>query len=418
MWILPPRSPHSVPRRRARGPLRCSRALPPFRPAARCRYACRPLSATELLADRAALPAGICVRARIPVEAGRIATPSPAPARSSGAPEPLRGDLLPGFVDLQVNGAGGRSVGEATPAALDAVARAVWSGGAVAFLPTLVTAPWDRLLDQLARVARWTAAWTPADPAAAEPLGLHLEGPFLSVPGAHDASCLVDPTPARVDDLLAAAQGRLRLVTLASDRPGAAEATARLRAAGVAVAIGHVQRTEGLRECVAAGATAATHLFNAMGGVHHRAPGVAATLLDLPAVQCALIVDGAHLHPVTVRNAFRLLGPARTLLVTDAVAAAGMPDGQYELAGRPVRAAGGVVRDAEGRLSGSALTMGRAARNFLATVEGAGAWTLATIGAANPAALIGAGDYGAIAPGRRAAFTLLGDDGSVQALRA
>jgi N-acetylglucosamine-6-phosphate deacetylase len=367
---------------------------------------------TEWIVDRAVLPHAVLADARVAAVDGRIVAVDHAAAGPQA--QRLRGTLLPGFVDLQVNGAGGASVDEGTHGALDTVARAVWRGGAVAFLPTLVTAPWKHLLEQVAAVAAWIEAWS-GD--GAEPLGLHVEGPFLQAAGAHDPAHFVDPTPERVQQLLAAARGRLRLVTLAPSRTGAAAATARLVAAGVAVSLGHCGSTEGFAACVDAGARAVTHLFNAMGPLHHRDVGTAGLALDDERVCCALILDGVHVHPAMVRNAFRVLGPDRTLLVTDAVGAAGMPDGAYTLAGKRVAAAGGVVRDEQGRLAGSALTMGLAARNFLRFVPAAGPWTLARAAATNPAALANATHLGAIEPGKRALLTLLGDDGSCTCVR-
>lgn len=388
-------------------PVRCARwrrVLP--------RSTVRRVNAAEWIVDRAVLPHAVVAGSRIAAVDGRIVAVDHV-AAGPGAVR-LRGTLLPGFVDLQVNGAGGRSVDEATPAALATVAEAVWRGGAVAFLPTLITAPWPQLLAQVEAVAAWIAGW---DGRFAEPLGLHLEGPFLHTPGAHDPSCFVDPTPARVAELLAAANGRLRLVTLAHARPGAAAATAQLRAAGVAVALGHCDTGDGFAACVDAGAESVTHLFNVMGPLHHREPGTAGLALDDARVRCALIVDGVHVHPAMVRMAFRVLGPDRTVLVSDAVGAAGMPDGEFTLAGARVVASDGVVRDGAGRLAGSALTMGLAARNFLRFVPAAGPWTLARVAATNPAALIRAEHHGALAVGRRAAFTLLGDDGVCTAIR-
>lgn len=368
---------------------------------------------TEIVVDRLVQPDTISAGMRIECHDGRIRAIDRRPAGPTA--RRLSGTLLPGFLDLQVNGGGGHSVDEATPAALDAVAAASFTGGAAAFLPTLITAPWDRLLQQVAAVASWIRAWNGQ---GAEPLGLHLEGPFLDSPGVHDASCFVDPTPQRVRELLAAANGTLRLVTLANSRSGAAAATAQLSAAGCAVALGHVTSTTGFHDCIAAGASMVTHLFNAMGPLHHRDPGIAGLALDDRRVHSCLIVDGAHVHPAMVRNAYAILGPHRTVLVSDAVAAAGMPDGDYQLAGQRVIARGGVVRDAQGRLAGSALTMAVAARNFLSYVADAGPWTLARTAATNAARLIGAADFGSIAIGQRAAFTLLGDDGSIATIRA
>ncbi|MBL8754635.1 MAG: amidohydrolase family protein [Planctomycetes bacterium] len=371
------------------------------------------MNAREWIVDRAVVPDTVLAGTRIAAVDGRI-TAIDRQAADPAATR-LRGTLLPGFVDLQVNGAGGRSCDEGSDDALDTVAAAVANGGAVAFLPTLITAPWDRLLAQVDAVARWIERWNGR---GAEPLGLHLEGPFLLAPGAHDASCFVDPTPARVDELLAAARGKLKLVTLAHARRGAVEATARLTTAGVTVALGHCDRSDGFAACVDAGARAVTHLFNVMGPLHHRDVGTAGLALDDERVACPLIVDGVHVAPPMVRNAFKILGPDRFLLVSDAVGAAGMPDGDYTLSGIRVTAKDGVVRDAKGSLAGSALTMALAARNFLRFVPQAGPWTLARAASTNPATLVGAGHLGALAIGKRAAFTLLGDDGSFSAILA
>lgn len=326
----------------------------------------------------------------------------------------LDGTLLPGAIDLQVNGAGGHSVGEADDAALDEVARAVLAGGAVAFLPTMITAPFPRLLERLERVAAWIARGRHR---FAVPLGIHLEGPFLATAGAHLEAHFVDPTPERIAAVLASARGQLRLVTLAHSRAGAPAAVAQLRAEGVQVALGHCSTITGFDACVAAGAGLVTHVFNAMGPMHHRDVGVGGHALDQERVACSLIVDGTHLHPAWVRNAFRCLGVDRTVLVTDSVAAAGMPDGEYRLGDQPVQLHRGVVRDAAGHLAGSALTMRAAVANWLAFVPASGPWTIARLAAANPARLLGDPRRGRIAPGCVADFGLLKADGELSAIR-
>ncbi len=367
---------------------------------------------TLVHADAVVLEHAVAVGARVLVRDGVIAQVGFEPGAADHA---LRVDgwLLPGLIDLQVNGAGGHAVEEATPRALDGVARAVADGGASAWLPTLITAPFDVLLDQVAAVAGWIEARGDGDgdgDGGAVPLGIHLEGPFLDAPGAHDEVCFVDPTAARIDALLVASRRRLALVTLSPGRTGAAAAVARLRRAGVAVALGHARSADGLAECAAAGAGLVTHLFNAMGAMHHRNPGMAGLALDDERLACALIPDGTHVHEAWVRVAFRCLGPERSVLVTDSVAAAGMPDGTYRLGGREVRLRDGVVRDARGRLAGSALTMASAARSWMRMVPAAGPWTLARVAAANPARLLGRSDLGRIAPGAKACFAqLVGD---------
>ncbi len=327
----------------------------------------------------------------------------------------VEGTLLPGFVDLQVNGAGGRSVQEATPEALDEVARVSALHGGIAFLPTLITAPFDDLLKQVRGVADWIEARV-ANPLenAATPLGMHVEGPFLVTPGAHPPECLVDPTLSRIEALLEAGRGRIRLVTLAPSREGAAEAVARLREADVCVSLGHGAGTSGIAACVAAGAAKVTHLFNAMGPWNHRDPGLVGTVLDSQALSCGLIADGIHVHETWVRLAARLLGPERLVLVTDCASAMGMPDGDYQLSDMTVTLRDGAVRDKDGTLAGSALTMYQAAENYLRWVPEADAASLARTASWNPAALIGAQDrFGAIRVGSAARFALLRPDSSV-----
>lgn len=370
---------------------------------------------TILLAPDALVePGGISVGKRILVADGRVRALGDFAEGAAERVLRLEGTLLPGFVDLQVNGMGGRGCDETDPDALDVVAAAAARGGASAFLPTLITAALPTLVERTRRLAKWITAYRGA---GAVPLGIHLEGPFLEARGVHDAKCFVDPSEEHLEALFAAAEGHLKLVTLAPGRAGAVAAVRWLRARGVQVALGHAESAEHFTACVDAGAGMVTHLFNANGPLHHRNPGIAGFALDDARVSPSLIVDGAHVHPAMVRNAFRCLGVDRTILVTDAVAAAGMPDGRYELSGLAVQARGGVVTDADGRLAGSALTMALAARNFLAFVPGAGPWTLARIAATNPARAIGvAEEFGSIAPGQRARFAWLDRQGDLRAV--
>ena len=314
----------------------------------------------------------------------------------------VEGLLLPGLIDLQVNGAGAHGVEEATVNALDAIARQVWAGGAVAFLPTLITASIDVLCVRLAAVAAWIVGRSERDEHA-DPVGIHLEGPFLEAVGAHDEAWFCDPTPDRVDALLEAAAGQLALVTLAPGRVGAPAAVAQLRAAGVAIALGHASSAAQFDACVESGASLVTHLFNAMGPLHHRAPGLAGRALDEPRLRCSVIADGIHVHPIMLRNAYRCLGSERTVLVTDSVADAGTRDG--------------AVRDAAGQLAGSTLTMAEAACRWLRMVPSAGPVALARVAASNPADLLGRRDCGDLSKGRRAWFTVLRPDGAMVSLR-
>ncbi len=328
----------------------------------------------------------------------------------------LDGVVLPGLIDLQVNGGAGHSADEANPEALNAIARCSREGGAAAFLPTLISAPMERMLAQTSALADWIEAFDESRPDLAIPLGIHLEGPFLEAQGAHQADSFVDPTPDRIDALIRAGRGQVRLVTLAPGRDGAPAAIHQLREAGVSVSIGHGKTTDGLAACVDAGARLATHLYNAMGPIHHRRPGLAGLVLDETRLTCSLILDGAHVHPAMVRNAWRCLGAERTILITDAVSAAGMPDGDYRIQGDAVHLTDGVVRNERGALAGSALTMTAAIRQFLEILPEAGPATLARIAAANPARAIDAESWGDLAVGKRALLTFLDADGQASFL--
>jgi N-acetylglucosamine-6-phosphate deacetylase len=332
---------------------------------------------------------------------------------SADTEETLEGTLLPGAIDLQVNGAGGRSVEEATPDALEVVAETVRAGGATAFLPTLITAPFDALLDQVRAVASWCEDY---DGDGARPLGLHIEGPFLEVPGAHDSQHFCDPTPERIDALLEASSGSLRLLTLAPSLPGAVEATARLTSAGVCVSIGHAADTTEFAACVEAGATCATHLFNTMGGLHHRDDSLAARVLDTQALSACLIADGHHVSDTMLRNAYAILGAERAVLVTDSVAAAAQPDGEYLLGGLTVTKSGGTVRTPEGALAGSILVMSDAVRHAQNTLSDLSPVDVSRLTSRNPARLLGDDSRGRLAAGGRAEFSLLGADGGLRSL--
>jgi N-acetylglucosamine-6-phosphate deacetylase len=310
--------------------------------------------------------------------------------------------VSPGLVDLQVNGAFGVEVG-ADPEALRALAARLPATGVTAFLPTVVSAG-------AAHYGAVAAAFAAArgTPGARMP-GLHLEGPLLSAAraGVH-ARAAIAGGDATWDGAIAPllARGDVRLVTLAPERPGALARIAALRAAGVAVALGHSdasfdQTIAGLD----AGATLVTHLYSAMSGFHHRAPGaVGAALTDERAI-VALIADGVHAHPAALNLALRAKGADRIVLVTDAVAAAGQPPGRYTLAGQTIVSDGQAVRDAGGTLAGSALTMDRAVRAMVA-LGGARLEDALAMASTIPAAAIGLADTGRLAPGLRADLTL------------
>lgn len=316
------------------------------------------------------------------------------------------GVLVPGLVDIQVNGCFGVDFVAAEPAGWAAASRRLPETGVTAFLPTFITAPVPDLVAALRRTAA-----LPVDRRGARVLGVHVEGPFLSPRrhGAHDPALLRHPTPEAVDALLTAAPGLLRLQTLAPELPGALDAIGRLVAAGVVVSVGHSDATAAQVEAAAdAGARMVTHLFNAMRPLHHREPGVVGQALADRRLTCGLIADLHHVAGPVCRLAFAAAA-GRIVLVTDAVAGAGMPPGDYDLGGQRVSVDPlGLPRRADGTLAGSGLRLDAA----IANVVTAGVDLRSAVDAATrlPADLVGRPDLGRIAPGAIADLAWLGDD--------
>lgn len=321
-----------------------------------------------------------------------------------------RGVLAPGLVDLQVNGWAGHDFADADDAGWRAAADALAREGVTAFLPTLVTAPVERLATRLRETAALRARLA-AEGEGARPVGVHVEGPFLSPahPGAHEPAWLCDPTPERVEALLAADPGAIRVLTLAPERDGALDAIRRLADAGVVVSVGHSDATSAQVAAAArAGARMVTHLFNAQRGLHHREPGVAGAALDDARLTVGLIADGEHVAPAACRIAFAAAA-GRIALVSDAAAAGGMPPGRYTLGGQEiVLDAEGPPRRADGTIAGAALSLSAA----VASAVRMGIGERAAIDAATriPADAIGRADLGRIAPGARADLAWLSDE--------
>ncbi|HZA76511.1 MAG TPA: N-acetylglucosamine-6-phosphate deacetylase [Acidimicrobiales bacterium] len=327
--------------------------------------------------------------------------------------------VVPGFLDLQCNGAVGVDI-TAEPERLWDVAAALPRWGVTAWLPTVVTAPAATRVRALAAL-RSGRAGDPAGPAGARPvavpLGLHLEGPFLAPErrGAHPAEHLRAPDAAMVADERWTRDAGVALVTLAPELPGALDLVRTLVAAGVVVSAGHSSASaEQATVAIDAGVTAVTHLFNAMGPLHHRDPGLAGVALTDERVRVGAIADGVHLHPTAVALAARALGE-RLCLVTDAVAALGMPEGRVRLGVLEAFATADGVRLADGTLAGTSdLSLDRAVRNL---VGFAGVPLAAAVAAvtASPAALVGLEDRGVIAPGAVGDLVLLDAGGEVVA---
>lgn len=311
--------------------------------------------------------------------------------------------LTPGFVDIHGHGGGGGTYEHGLDAI--AAARAVHlARGTTRAVLSLVTASIDDLAAQVGMIADLSER-------DATILGSHLEGPFLDPghKGAHTESLLRAPDEAAVARLAEAGRGTVRQVTLAPELPGGLAATAQFVAAGVAVAVGHTNATEAEASAAFdAGATLLTHAFNAMPGIHHRAPGPIVAAMRDERVTLELIADGIHVHPDVIALAFAG-APGRIALITDAMGAAGEPDGAYELGGLAVTVTDGVARlDEGGAIAGSTLTQDAALRLVVA-----GGLPLADAVAALtsvPARAIGlAGRYGSLRPGAAADAVLLDD---------
>lgn len=292
--------------------------------------------------------------------------------------------LVPGFVDVHCHGGGGAGFPEATR---DRVLLAVDTHrgrGTTTMLASLVSGPLTQLCDQVSALAELVADGLVS--------GIHLEGPFLSVArrGAHDPAVLCSPDRESVAKLLRAGKGAIRMVTLAPELDGALDAIRWFTDAGVIVAIGHTNATEAqTRQAVDAGATVATHLFNAMPPLHHRNPGPVGALLTDERVFVELIADLVHLAPSVLAMAARCAGAGRTVLVTDAMAAAGLGDGRYELGGAPVTVRDGVATlDQTGSLAGSTLTLSTAVRNVVDS-RGMSVTDAVAAAASTPATLLG-----------------------------
>ena len=323
--------------------------------------------------------------------------------------------LAPAFFDVHIHGAAGHDVMEATPAALETMGRFLASRGTGSFLATTVTAPLDATLRAVSGLAKLIA--NPAREGIARPVGIHLEGPFLShaMRGAQPAEHLLAPDIATFDRLYEAAEGQVRLMTLAPELPGAVELTAHATGRGVRVSVGHSDANAAeTRAGIVAGAVSATHTFNAMRALDHREPGILGVVLTENPLYSELICDGIHCVPEVVRLWWRAKGAERAILVTDAMSAAGMPDGEYRLGGFAVQVANGRAMARQGVLAGSVLTLDRALENLVAF---AGARTDEALRAvtANPAAMVGVSDAGRIAAGMPANLVAVDAAGKVAA---
>lgn len=322
--------------------------------------------------------------------------------------------LAPAYFDVHIHGSAGRDVMEATPEALATIGGFLGSHGVGAYLATTVTAEIDPTLRALSGLAKLLQQ--PAPGTGARPVGIHLEGPFLShgKRGAHPERLLVEPTVALLDRFWQASEGHIKLMTIAPELPGAEAVIAHAVSLGIRISIGHSNATvEEARRGVAAGATSATHTFNAMRRFDHRDPGIVGEVLTNQDLYAELICDGLHVDPVAVRIFWQMKGRERGLLITDAMAAAGMPDGPYKLGELDVRVVNGTALIEENTLAGSTLTLDRGVRNFH-HFTGEDLSQVVPLATRNPAAMIGLSDQiGALAVGRRADLIALSPAGEI-----
>ncbi|WP_329322488.1 N-acetylglucosamine-6-phosphate deacetylase [Streptomyces sp. NBC_01715] len=349
---------------------------------------------------RVVLPTGVVDGGRVIVDGTRI-------AGSAGEDTPvtdLSGHwLVPGFVDLHNHGGGGASF---TSGTVEEVLRGVHTHrlhGTTTVVASTVTGDMDGLAQRAGLLSELAEQGDIA--------GIHFEGPFISPcrKGAHSEELLRDPDPAEVRKLIDAARGRARMVTLATELPGGLDSVRLLAEHRVIAAIGHTDATyEQTVEAIDAGATVATHLFNAMPPLGHRTPGPITALLEDERITVELINDGTHLHPAALQLAFHHAGADRVAFITDAMDAAGFGDGRYLLGPLEVEVSEGVARLVEGgSIAGSTLTLDRAFQRAV-TVDRLPVEDVVAALSANPARLLGAYDrVGSLEPGKDADLVVL-----------
>ncbi|MFJ3079474.1 N-acetylglucosamine-6-phosphate deacetylase [Streptomyces halstedii] len=358
---------------------------------------------TVLAGARVVLPTGTVENGRVIVEGTRIAGSTPDGARTVD----LRGHwVVPGFVDMHNHGGGGASF--ATGSAEDVLTgvRTHRAHGSTTVVASTVTGDLDFLARQAGMLSELVEQ--------GELAGIHFEGPFISPcrKGAHSEALLRDPDPAEVRKLVDAARGTAKMVTLATELPGGIESVRLLAEHGVIAAVGHTDATyEQTVAAIEAGATVATHLFNAMPALGHRAPGPIAALLEDERVTVELINDGTHLHPAALELAYHHAGAGRVALITDAMDAAGSADGDYLLGPLGVVVKDGVARLVDGgSIAGSTLTLDTAFRRAV-TVDKIPVEDVVRSISANPARLLGLDDrVGSLEPGKDADLVVLDED--------
>jgi N-acetylglucosamine-6-phosphate deacetylase len=322
--------------------------------------------------------------------------------------------LAPGFIDIHIHGGAGRDAMEASESALAQIERQLVKHGVTAYLPTTVTAPQEKTLKALDGLGKLIANAN-KNHGRAVPLGIHLEGPFISHEkrGVHPPQDLLPPSRQALDRFWHASAGTIRMMTIAPELPGAVETIRHARNLGVHSSLGHSNATyQEAQAGIAAGADHATHTFNAMRALDHRDPGILGAVLSNHELTADIIADGIHVHPSVLNLFLRAKGGDRAILITDAISATGMPDGIYSLGGLEVQVSNGRC-EYQSKLAGSVLTLDRAIRNVMSFAG----WQLqqaVRLATLNPAQRLGISDQrGLLAPGRRADLVVLTPEGQV-----
>lgn len=328
--------------------------------------------------------------------------------------------VAPGFIDVHIHGSAGSDTMDATPLAFARMAEFASAHGVTGFLPTVMSSPIHKMLAatraaaqaaQAARAGARDACSGHCQPRrGAQVLGVNVEGPFLSpaFKGAQPEEGIISPDPAVLDQILEAGGGHVRIMTVAPELPGVISIVKQLASRGVVASVGHSGAScDEIGKAVEAGLRHVTHTYNGMRGLHHREPGVVGAALVHPELTCEIIADGVHVHPIAVQLAAVAKGPNGTVLITDSMRAAGLPNGDYELGGQHVIVTSGAARLDTGVLAGSTLSMDVAVRNM---IKFAGIPLHASIAMATstPARIIGLADRkGRIQPGMDADIVLL-----------
>jgi N-acetylglucosamine-6-phosphate deacetylase len=361
------------------------------------------ITARRLLTDTGAIEYPV-----ISIEHGKIVSVE------GGSQNKSTETLTPTFFDIHIHGACSYDFMAATPADIAVVGKFLASRGVAHYLPTTVTASIDltlRSLEKLANVIEESKA-DGSQLATAVPVGIHLEGPFVSHAkrGVHPEASIREPSVELFDRFQAAARGNIRLMTMAPELPRALELIEHAKATGVRVTMGHSKATASETfAAIAAGARSATHLFNAMRPLDHREPGIVGAVLDRDDVYAEAICDGVHVHPAIIRLWLKIKGEERGILVTDGMSATGMPDGRYSLGDFEVEVKNGVCLFGE-TLAGSVLTMDQAVAN-VQRFTGSSLGTAVRLASRNPARMMGMSELTSLTPGCVANFNVFDEAG-------